>query len=229
MAPSASSPLPGGAKGVDFGDFFIELRGDKVVFARKADGYHYTLHTGPGSGIIDVHRTADQAAAGESSHQTLFAIERDRLMDGLHELEPLAWSFLALIRPLRLGWLAHRNIGIVRGLDPITDDDLLAVAKPSRRKRLRVDESLLEEQVYAPEYLDEVWEFPDGAFSLLKDGHKIGIGFKSTDPTGRARLHWIKLRDLRRFIRSAEEQALKAITSRAIPPSDYGLYDVLSK
>jgi hypothetical protein len=60
--------LPHGAKGIEGDGFAVEFRDDKVVFVPKsaADAKHYTLHAGPGSGVMDVHKrpSAFQARAG---------------------------------------------------------------------------------------------------------------------------------------------------------------------
>ena len=54
-----------------------------------------------------------------------------------------------------------------------------------------------------PEFLEEVYDFPDGNFALFRRRRRIGIGFKTTVAGGGdVRLAWIKLTDLMRFGRS---------------------------
>src|SRR5260370_41957942 len=107
-------------------------------------------------------------------------------------------ELLGLVRPLRLGWLKHRNIGIARGIDPVSDDDIAAVTR-KRKRRLTLDAELYEQNLFVPEFLEEVYEFPDGNFALFHRGRQIGIGFKKTYADGNVRLFWIKRRDLARF------------------------------
>lgn len=44
---------------------------------------------------------------------------------------------LGLLRPLRLGWLKHRNMGIAR-IEPVSDSDIAAVTR-KRKKRVALD------------------------------------------------------------------------------------------
>jgi hypothetical protein len=108
-----------------------------------------------------------------------------------------AIEMLCLLRPLRLGRLKHRKIGIVRGLDPVSDAAIAAVTR-KRKKRPTFDADLSDKNVFFPEYLD-VYGFPDGNFSLVHRGRSIGFGFNTTRADGCVRLFWIKRRDLMRL------------------------------
>jgi hypothetical protein len=162
------------------------------------DGKHHTLHTEMHSGVIDLHETHPEAGAAD--HRTLFAMHRDDLATVLAEAAPMLPEFLRLFRPLRLGWLKHRNISIARGVDPVSDDDIAAVTR--KHKRRLTLEGLYDQNVFVPEFLEEVYDFPDGNFSLHHRGGQIGIGFKQTDAEGHVRLSWIKRRDLVRLVTS---------------------------
>ena len=72
-----------------------------------------------------------------------------------------------------------------------------------------------EQNIYVPEYLEEVFDFPDGNCSLYHRGCKIGIGFKKTAGKSAVHLFWIKLRDLARF--GSAWQAKIAALSLASP------------
>lgn len=149
-------------------------------------------------------------------------MRRDDIPALLGEFSWLLVEFLRLVRPLRLGWLAHHDIGVVRGLDPATDEDIAAVTlRRSRRKRLVIDEERWRKNISIPEYLEEVWEFPDGAFSLFHRNRKIGIGIKATDRDGGKHLYWMKLRDLRRFSAAGQATFLDAVLRHAIPPESH--------
>src|SRR5438445_143745 len=122
--------LPHGARGIEGDDFAIEFRGDKIVFVAKSAGAakHYTLEAGFKSGIIDLHET-QEAGDGQDRHRTLFAMRRDELATLLGAASPMIPELLSLLRPLRLGWLKHRNIGLARGLEPVSDADIAAVTR----------------------------------------------------------------------------------------------------
>lgn len=87
--------LQHGAKGVESEEFAVEFRGDKIVFVVKSagGGKHYTLHTGPDSGLIDLHETHPEADGAER-HRTLFALRSDDLPSALNELAPMLSLFL---------------------------------------------------------------------------------------------------------------------------------------
>ena len=140
----------------------------------------------------------------------------------LADLIPAISGMFRIIRRLKLGWLGRHGIGIVRGLEPITEDEIAAVTrKRPGRKRLVIDEDQIRDQLRVPEYLEDVWEFPDGAFSLVAGGRRIGIGIKSTDPLGFARLYWFKLRDVTRLFHALEGPLIEAASKYAIPRERY--------
>jgi hypothetical protein len=216
--------LPYDAKGIEGDGFAIEFRADKIVFVPKAEGSttHYTLHAGPNSGVIDLHETGGD---GET-HHTLFAVRRDDLFGLLQEMAPIVAELLGLLRPLRLGWLKHRNIGIARGIEPVADTDIAAVTR-KRKKRLALDPELYRQNISYPEFLEDVYEFPDGNFTLLHKGRAIGMGFKGTDGQGNIRLFWIKRSDLLHFGQEWQRRLFEAMQRIAIPPDRYPDYPFL--
>jgi hypothetical protein len=217
--------LPHGAKGIESDDFAFEVGADKVVFVPKSagKGRHYTLHAGPDSGVIDMHET-QALPDGQEQHRTLFALRSDDLTKVLGGLAPILPELFSLLRPLRLGWLKHRNIGIARGIDPVSDEDIAAVTRKNKRRRLALDPQLYEQNVFVPEFLEEVYDFPDGNFALFHRGRQIGIGFKKTDAEGQVRLCWIKRRDLMRFGHDWQAKIGSALARIAIPPESYAEY-----
>jgi hypothetical protein len=216
--------LPHGAKGIEGDGFAVEFRGDKIVFVPKADAnaMHYTLHAGPNSGVIDLHETSSD---GED-HRTLFAVRKDDLIGLLPEMASVVPELLNLLRPLGLGWLKHRNIGIARGIEPLSDSDIAAVTR-KRKRRLVLDPELYSQNVNCPEFLEDVYDFPDGNFTLLHRGRAIGIGFKHTDPQENIRLFWIKRSDLLRFGNDWQRRLVAALQRIAIPPDRYSEYSFL--
>jgi hypothetical protein len=221
-----SYTLPNGAKGIEGEGFAFQVGRDKVIFVPKSAGRgaHYTFQTNPASGVIDLHETVIDPD-GQERHRTLFAYA-DHLPTVLGELAPMASAFFRLMRPLRLGWLKHRHIGIARGVDPLSDADVAATTT-KRRGRLSVDPKLYEQNIYVPEYLEEIYDFPDGNFSLHHGGRQIGIGFKKTERDGRVHLFWIKDRDLTRCANAWRPKVAAAFTRIAIPPERYPEYAFL--
>jgi hypothetical protein len=82
-------------------------------------------------------------------------------------------------------------------------------------------------RVRIPEYLDEMWDFPDGAFSLFDGARRIGIGMKATDRAGFARLFWFKPKDASKFFRACEDRFISTALKYAIPREEYKDYGVL--
>jgi hypothetical protein len=227
--------LPHGARGIEGDDFAVAFGGDKIVFITKPcpedqsdrdqPEKHYTFHAGPDSGVIDLHETTLDED-GQKHYRTLFAIRHDDLPAALGQLAPMLSEFLRLFRPLRLGWLKHRNIGIARSIDPVSDADIAAVTR-KRKRKLALDAELYQQNVFVPEYLDEVYDFPDGNFALLHRGRPIGIGFKKTMPGGNVRLFWIKCRDLMRFGNQWQAKMAPMLQGAAIPREQHGEYPFL--
>jgi hypothetical protein len=217
--------LPHRASGIEIGGLVIQSGKDKVVLFAKGHGEHYTLQAGHASGVLDIHRTRESLCVNER-HQTVFAMRRADLADFLNDLMPMTTGMLRLIRRLRLGWLYRSDIGIVMGLEPVTDEDMAAITR-RRRKRVVVDEDQLRNNLHIPEYLEDIWGLPDGAFSLVHGGHKIGIGIKATDHLGHTRLYWFKLRDVSRFFAAFQDRLVATASKYAIPKDRYADYGVL--
>ena len=78
--------------------------------------------------MIDLHETTYDAN-GRERHRTVAALKSDDLSTALREIAPMLPELFRLMRPLRLGWLKHRNIGIARGVHPVSDGDIAAVTR----------------------------------------------------------------------------------------------------
>jgi hypothetical protein len=220
--------LPDGAKSIENDEFAIVFGDDKIVFVPKGEGRekHYTLHAGFRSGVMDLHETAIDDA-GRKRHRTLYAVRRDDLSAVLRTVAPIVPALLRMLRPLRLGWLKHRKIGIARGIDPVSNDDIAAITRKKQR-RLTFDADLWQRHLYVPEYLEELYDFPDGNFALFHCGRQIGIGFKKTDGDGNVRLFWVKRRDLMRLGYEWQDKVIDALRRFAISPERYAEYPFLS-
>jgi hypothetical protein len=173
------------AKGIGCNEFAIHTGRDKIMFIpRIRNGSHYTLHFGVRPGILDLHETWSDR--DEIKHKTLFAMKLSDLEDLLTKLgHGTAESLPGIIRKLRLGWMGHHKIGLVLGSIP-TDQQFEALAKLDSRKRLVFSEQALASNIHTPEFLEEIFNEPDGIFALisLKRGKakQIGFGYKVTLP-----------------------------------------------
>lgn len=195
---SNSRVLPYGACGIEAGPLAIQFGRDKLIFIIKSANDHFTLHEGKQSGVLDVHRTWTNEN-GVVSHETLFAIRHSDIPSLLSELSFQLCGLCTLVRRLRLGWLARHGIGIVRGLEFATNEDIARITVRNRRRRLEFKEDKILRNVDIPKYLEDILDFPDGPFSLFKGCRRVGIAFKVTDVFGRRRLFWVKTRDLIQF------------------------------
>jgi hypothetical protein len=185
------------------------------------------LGEGPGAAIVI---EPAMPASRASCHETLFAIRHADMAALLYELAPAAIGMTRLIRRLRVGWMHRHGIGIVRGLEPTTDEEIAAITtKRPGRKRLMLVAERFTANIRRPEYLDDVWDFPDGPFSLFGQRGRVGVGFKTTDRFGQARLHWVKLRDFHRFSRGMVQHLCDAAARYALRPEQYAEYDLGSR
>lgn len=221
--------LPHGARGIEGDNFALHFCADKIILVPKAagSGRHYTIHAGPGSDVLDVHETEMRSGDSER-HHTLFAMRHDNIPTALTAVAPLLPDLFGLLRPLRLGWLKHRKIGIARGIDLITDQDIAAVTR-KRKRHLFIDQELYQRNIYVPQFLEEVYDFPDGNFALFRRSCRIGVGFKGTRADGDIWLTWIKLTDLMRLGRCWEGKVISALKDLAIPPERYADFPVLQR
>jgi hypothetical protein len=112
------------------------------------------------------------------------------------------------------------------GLDPLTADDMAAITW-RRRKRIVVDEDRLRNNMKIPEYLEDIWDVPDAAFSLVLRGRKIGVGIKAPDRRGTPALYWFKLRDVSRFFALFQDRLVATASKYAIPKERYPDYGIL--
>jgi hypothetical protein len=83
--------------------------------------------------------------------------------------------------------------------------------------------------IFVPQFLEEVYDFPDGNFALFRRGRRIGIGFKTTLADGDVRLAWIKLTDLMRFGHNWQAKLISTLGSFAIPPERYADFPPLQR
>ena len=185
--------LPLGARGFRFEGISVEERPDGKIclfLPRLPDGseIHYTLHPGNASGVLDLHETRT-FSDGARTHRTVLAIRLEDVGRVLEKAAPAMLALLSRIRSIRLGWLKRQGIGVYRGFlaDPA---DLAQVTRLGTKKRLEFDLEKAAKRVIVPEFLEDIYDLPDGLLTLMKDGRIYGHAFKLTDAQGRGRLLW---------------------------------------
>lgn len=189
------------------------LPSGKVLLIAQGSGVHYTLHPGHKSGVIDVHKTTERVVSGDSGrYETLLAIPKEELVCRLSQIGEAPFvEFLSLFRPIRLGWIARNDLGIVAFP---TDAQLDGVTEIKIRPDSLESERLLRGWFQVPEFIDDIFDMPNTAFLLFKSRARAdspyGIMFKFPGAEGRFLLKWIRLRDLRRWSRKLEGMYLAA-------------------
>ena len=198
---------------VDGGGFVISVREDKLVFVRKSEpGVHYTLHFGPERHEVDVHRTWT-GSDGQVRRERLFVLTHEEVGRLLCEALEATWEYLrglpGLLRPLRLGWLAHRRIAIVAGIYPMTGEEIARAGVVTKNgRRVRIDPERHRAAIHVPEYLNELIDGPRDNYMLVatrrRRGAMIGITCRAKRRDGRVDLYWFKLRDVRAYTASLQ-------------------------
>ena len=178
------------------------LPSGKVLVILEGTGIHYTLHPGHDSGVIDIHKTNEGIPQGDPGrYETLAAIGKDEIVRNLEAVgkDPVI-DLLRLLRPIRLGWIARRRLGVVAfsmeaELDGLSN--LRIKAGPAEWAEP------LKSWMKVPEFIDDILVMPNTAF-LLFDCRRptqppYGVLFTVIGSHGVLSLCWIKLRDLRRL------------------------------
>lgn len=229
MPPPEQNSRFRNSKGISCNEFAIQTGHNKIMLIpRSRNGSHYTLHFGVRPGILDLHETWNDR--NEIKHKTLFAMRLSDLEDLLTKVGYRTTESLAgIIRKLRLGWMGRHRIRLVLGLIP-TDQQFEAIAKLDRRKRLVLSEQALASNIRAPEFLEEIFNEPDGIFTLIslkrEKAKHIGFGYKVTLPTGEPRLFWVRKSDILAEMRHLEDQFVQSASQFAIPPECYSQHDL---
>lgn len=183
------------------------LSSGKVV-AKLGDGrFHYTLHPGRATGVIDLHKTDESFPEGDPSrHETLWALPQDILVERLTTVgQSFLQDFWRLWRPLRLGWMIRRGLAI--GVRIGTDDNFPAVTAIKMREGPRDEDDPLNQSMKTPEFYEDVLSRPDCGY-LVHDMRKHSLtpyGVLITygkEPW--VRMLWAKTRDLNRWSRQWE-------------------------
>ncbi len=210
MPSSTRSSLPHRARGLALGPAALILARDKLVLSAGDGRAHLTVHFGPHSRVIELHETVTESD-GSKTHKRLFTITHANLELLVREIAPGFLKVMSdLLNPLRVGWMARRQVAVVVGLIP--DDADIEKVTSVRRGKLIVDPDKLATHASVPEFLEELYDLRDGTSFALFDCRKpggsrlLGIGFKYTDSVAQPHLTW--------FRRSAMADAMKRLTSQ---------------
>jgi hypothetical protein len=194
-----SKPLPHGAKGFELGEAVFLVADGKLVATTKGSREHLTVDFGVRSGVLDVHKKCT-AADGSTKYVTLFTISHANVCALMQEIAlPMLEVSTSALRRLRPGWMAKRGVGVVVGLSLTESDSDMATITKLRRRKLVVDQERFTARLWAPEYLEDLYELPDGQTFMVLSRKKqrvrrmLGVGFKFTDGAG-PRLVWLPRR-----------------------------------
>ncbi|NWJ40470.1 MAG: hypothetical protein HXX12_05820 [Geothrix sp.] len=188
-----TTALSMGVKKLDLGSAIVTFLDDKIFFAQKGSQEHISLHFGPVTKQVDVHRTR-RVKGGHEEHETLFAISHSKLGPLTESIVgEMSLLLRSLFRPLRIGWMARNHIGAEPGL--FFDRTAIVDLTKIENGRLKLDEAKIFERLGKLEYLEGLFDLPDGhGFSLFSyQKHlptSIGFGFKIVTPGGKHKLIW---------------------------------------
>jgi hypothetical protein len=193
------------------------LPSGKVIFKLKGETSHFTLHPGRRSGVIDLHKTDELAPARDASkYQTIGKISQAELITRLSAIGPhLIPELLRLIRPIRLGWIMRRRLGIGPAFPP--DSALTRISGI----RVRPGNAALSEPfkswMQPPEFYDEVLQHPGKAFYLFdcrktNPSTPYGLLFTYREPHRAVQMKWIKYGDLLKWAAKWEPLLLELLS-----------------
>ncbi|HKV78885.1 MAG TPA: hypothetical protein VJP02_12120 [Candidatus Sulfotelmatobacter sp.] len=195
------------------------LPSGKILVVPEGRGFHFTLHPGHKSGKIDVHRTNEGVPDGDpSKYETLTTIAKKDIVDKLQQMGMgHIHELLGLLRPIRLGWIARRCLGIVAFP---TDAELSSVSAFRIKSTPAENAEFLRCWMRMPEFIDEILELPNEAF-LLFDCKKVssppyGVLLRLKDSRGGVRLLWARFSDLLRWSARLEIQLAEIFSGSAL-------------
>jgi len=196
------------------------LRSGKILVVPEGAGFHFTLHPGRASGNVDVHKTNERVSQEDAAkYETLGTVPREIILEKIRQLGPNhILELLTLLRPIRIGWIGRRRLGVV-GFP--TESELSKVSALRLTSEAADSTDLLTCWMRTPEFLDEIPELPNEAF-LLFDSRRLssplfGLLFKLRLPGGDMQLRWIKCRDLLRWAVRIQSQFLAVFGAERFP------------
>jgi hypothetical protein len=184
------------------------LRDGKVLAKIGEESVHYTLHPGRVSGLIDLHKTNESLPRGDpAKYNTLGVLPAEVIVRAVADAaKPLLAGFLGLWRPLRLGWMIRRRLGI--GPRFPSDIDAQGISGISIRKGPILVNDPLATLMNRPEYYEDVLREANAGYILYDCGrpsHRpYGLMVTYAAAPDQVRMMWAKIRDLKRWSKSWE-------------------------
>jgi hypothetical protein len=187
---------PPQAKGIDAGDLRFVWGQDKIIFATKNRAEHFTVHFGPDSKVLDVHRTLE-GPRGSTSHETLFSITHEKLVAIFSEIaHPLFRVLSGIAVPFPPSLLRRPDVTAIVGI-PLSLEQFVSVSRMHKR-RLAADPAKVRSRLWVAQSFDELQTIGDGEFFTVlsrrrnKQPRHIGNGFAvSMEGGGRRQVAWI--------------------------------------
>jgi len=187
------------------------LRSGKVIAKLGDESFHYTLHPGHGSGVVDLHKTDERFPVSDPRrYETLGVLAKSAIVAEVGAIGPSPIiELMNLWRPLRLGWMIRRRLRIGVRLPTSLEVDGISV------KRGPPDCSEpLAGWIKPPEFYEDVLTHPNAAF-LLFDCKKpssfpYGAMITYRDHRRVVQMRWVRIRDLNRWVAKWEPVFLAA-------------------
>lgn len=193
---------------------FRLLRDGKVIAKFGQSNYHYTVHPGHISGIVDLHRSDEHFPEGDPRrHRTLGTLQRTVIENGLHAIgTDSIIELMNLWRPIHLGWMIRRRLGIGARLP--SGPEIARVDGISVKQGPSKCCEPLSTWIKPPEFYDEILEHPDTAYILFdctkRSSNPYGALITYLGHRGFVQMRWIKFRDVRRWATKWEPSVLAA-------------------
>jgi hypothetical protein len=215
----------------------LRFLSDGKVIVKLGDGnYHYTLHPGHTSGIVDLHRSDEHFPEGDTRrHRTLGTLRRSAIEDELRPTSPgMIGELMSLWRPIHLGWMIRRRLGIGARLP--TGSEVAHVDGISIKQGPSECHAPLSNWIKRPEFYDEVLDYPDAAYILFdcakRSSNPYAALFTYLGHRGFVQMRWMKFRDLRRWATKWEPTFLAAwrrLMEQSVGSGDSGFKFFLSQ
>jgi hypothetical protein len=187
------------------------LRDGKVIAKLGDENFHYTLHPGHDSGVVDLHKTDERFSLSDPRrYETVGALAKDAIVAEIGAIGPSPIiELMNLWRPLRLGWMIRRRLRIGARLPTDVEVDGISV----KRGPPDCNEPLAS-WIKPPEFYEDVLMHPNAAF-LLFDCKKpspfpYGAMITYRDQRGFVQMRWVRIRDLNRWVAKWEPVFLAA-------------------
>jgi hypothetical protein len=187
----------------------IRILPDGKILLKFGDerGIHYTLHPGTQSEKIDFHKTDERFPRSDPRrHEKLVEIPKSAVEAELHDIDAsFANEMLALWHPIRLGWMARRQLAIG---PPFPSAEQLEGIKSIDVREGPTARAVPMEWMRPPVFYYEVLERPNVGYFLF-DAKRASRPLYGTliayrNSYGGVSVMWARLRDINRWAKKWE-------------------------